>query len=338
VTALDDYTLASRLAFFLWNSPPDDQLRAAVGRGVLRTAAGMAGEVERLLADPRAARARDDYYGGWMRLDDLGKIARESAELTPEVVADLQRSALAGVAEVYRTGAKVDTLLGTPELFVNDTLARLYGVPSPGSRDLQPVRAPADERRGILTHPALLALLANPDSSDPIKRGVFIEEELLCQFVPEAVDDIPDLPPLRPGLSTRARLEMHRAAPACATCHQLFDPPGMALENYDAIGRYRITDQGAAVDSSGVVAQGLDIDGPFANGIELMGRLASSKTVRDCMVRHWFEYAVSRHQEDSDACALEPLRAKFRASGDLQELMAAVARSDAFRFQLVPQE
>ena len=338
VVGLDAHALASRLAFFLWNSPPDDQLRAAAASGALRTTGGLTAQVERMLGDPRSARTRDDYFRGWLRLDDLGKIARADAELSPGLVADLQRSALQGIAEVFKTGAKVETLLSTPQLFANDGLARLYGLTPPGGTDLRPVAARPEERRGLLTHPAFLTLQSNDDSSDPIKRGLFIEEELLCQTMPDPPDDVPDLPALRPGLSTRARLEMHRAAPVCAACHRLFDPMGMALENYDSLGRYRKTDQGAAVDSSGVIDQGVDVDGAFKNGLELLDRLAKSHTVRDCMVKHWFEYAVSRHQEASDSCALEPLRTRFQTSGDMRDLLASLAQSEAFRFQLVPQE
>jgi hypothetical protein len=335
--ALDDHTLASRLSFFLWNSAPDAQLAAAAAGGGLRTVAGLAGEVERMLADPRAARARDDYYASWLHLDDLGKVARDARELTPEVVADLRRSALQGIADVYRSGGKVEVLLGSSALVASDGLAKVYGLPSPGG-ELRAVEAPAGQRRGLFTHPALLTLLANPDASDPIQRGLFLEEKVLCQATPDPIDTVPDLPPLRPGLSTRARLEAHRADPACAPCHRLFDPMGMALENYDAIGRYRTVDQGVPVDSSGEIAQGLDLDGKFANGMELLQRMSTSATVRDCMTRHWFEYAVSRALDDGEACVLEPIATRFRKDGDLRALLAGVASSDAFRMQMVAQD
>ena len=331
--ALDGHALASRLAFFLWNSAPDPELLAAASGGALGTSTGLAAEVRRLLADPRAARTRDDFHQGWLRLDDLGNVARDARELTPALVADLRQSALLGIADVYQKGANVEALLGSSILFANEAVERVYGLPPVGGSDLRAVTAPATERRGLLTHPALLTLLASPDASDPIRRGLFIEEEILCQQTPDPIDDVPQLPPLRPGLSTRARLEQHRAHPACAACHRLFDPIGMAFESYDAIGRYRTTDQGVPVDSSGEIDQGIDLDGKFADGMELLGRLATSGTVRDCLARHWLEYALSQHLEPADRCVLDPLAARFRQSGDLLELVAAVAESDAFRFQ-----
>ena len=295
MVALDGYTLASRLSFFLWNSAPDPELLAAAASGALATPAGLNAEVRRLLAHPHAARTREDFHRGWLHLDDLDAITRDAPELTPALARDLRRSALLGIEDVYQNGARVERLFLAPTLFESGAIESVYG--------LRPA-----ERRGLLTHPALLALLANPDASDPIQRGLFIEEKVLCQPTPAPIDDVPQLPPLRPGLSTRARLEQHRAHPACAACHRLFDPVGLAFEHYDAIGRYRTTDQGVPVDASGEIDQGLDIDGRFADGRELIDRLAASGTVRSCLTRHWFEYAVSRLLEPADRCALDPDR------------------------------
>jgi hypothetical protein len=337
VAGLDDHVLASRLAFFLWNSAPDADLLAAAASGALRT--GLAAQVQRMVRDPKAVRMREDYYASWLKLGDLSDISRDAKELNPAVTQHLRSSVLAGINDLYQNGgAKVDTLFDSSTFFINDALAKAYAFPATPGLDLKAVALDPAQRHGILTHPALLALLANPDSSDPIKRGVFIEEEVLCQNMPDPIADIPDLPPLRTGLTTRARLEMHRAAPACAVCHALFDPIGMGFENYDAIGRWRTTDQGVAVDSSGEVKQGIDLDGKFANGMELLGRFGRSRTVRDCMAQHWFEYAVSRDVDAGESCAIAPIKDRFRASGDLLDLLAAIAESGPFRSQLVTQE
>ena len=340
VVSLDDHTVANRLAFFLWNSPPDADLRAVADRGGLRTADGIRQQVQRMLGDARSVRMRQDYYSSWLKLDDLSQVGRDAPEYTAALGAELRQSVLQAIEHLYRNGAKLDSLLGDSTLFVNEALGKVYGltVASPGAGGaLSPVAADPGQRRGILTHPAMMTFLAHPDASDPIKRGVFIQEELLCQLIPDPVPDIPDLPPLRPGLSTRQRLEQHRADPSCAPCHQLFDPIGMAFENYDQIGRYRQTDQGVAVDSSGELRLGSDLDGPFAAGMDLIRRLPGSPAVRDCMVRRWFEYAVSRELESSQACALEPLKARFRSDGDLVELLAGIASSETFRSRAVPQ-
>jgi len=336
LAALDDHVLASRLAFFLWNSAPDAELLAAAASGALRT--GITAQVQRMVRDPKAARMREDYYTSWLKLGDLKEISRDAKELNPAVAEHLRNSVLAGIHDLYQSGGKVEALFDSSTLFVNDALAKAYAFPATPGLDLKPVAADPAQRHGILTHPALLALLANPDSSDPIKRGVFVEEEVLCQNLPDPIPDIPDLPPLRDGLSTRGRLEAHRALPACAVCHTLFDPIGMAFENFDSIGRWRTVDQKVPVDSSGEVKQGLDIDGKFANGMELLARFGKSNNVRDCMARRWFEYAVSRDLDAGETCAIEPLKARFRTSGDLLDLLTAIAESGPFRSQLVTQE
>ena len=333
---LDDHALANRLAFFLWNSPPDADLRAAAAAGQLRNAAGIRAAATRMLRDPRARRMREDYHVAWLKLDDLGQVGRDQPEFSAALAQELRASLLEQIHHLYENGARVDALLGDSSLFMNAALARVYGGAGTGTA-LTRVDASPAERRGVLTHPALQAFLAQPDASDPIKRGVFVQEELLCQVVPDPTPDIPDLPPLRPGLSTRARLEQHRNDPACSPCHQLFDPIGMAFENYDAIGRYRKTDQGVPVDSSGEIRLGLDIDGKFASGMELVQRLAGSPAVRACLARRWFAYAVSRALVDDDSCALTAVAERFRSDGDLAGLLTAIAESETFRAQLVPQ-
>jgi hypothetical protein len=329
--ALDDYTLASRLAFFLWNSGPDDDLLAAAGKGGLGARGMMDVQVRRMLADPRSARTREDYYGGWLKLDTLASATRSVPEFNPGLAALLTRSVLDGIHAVYREGAQVETLLGTSTLFADAALAKLYGLPPPAAGPgLQPVAASPEQRRGLITHPALLANLATAEGSDPIKRGVFVTEALLCVTLPDPAPNIPDLPPPRAGLTMRQRLEQHRSAPACASCHQLFDPVGLALENYDSIGRYRQTDEGAPVDSSAEVQQGLDLDGKYQNGLAWLARLPASASVRDCMVQHWMEYALRRDLGPGDACATGAIQRQFRERGDLSALLANIATSESF--------
>jgi hypothetical protein len=333
VVLLDDHVLASRLSFFLWNSPPDERLLTAAAAGKLRSPGGLAGEVARLLADPRAARMREDYYGSWLRLDQLDRVARDAAAFTPAVAHALRRSLMAGIHHLYQASPRIEALFGDSTLFADGALAEPYGLTVSGP-DLQPVAANPDQRRGILTHPALLSVLAKSDTSDPVARGVFIQEQVLCQTLPDPPPNVPDLPALRPGLSTRQRLEQHRANPACAGCHQIIDPMGLALENYDGIGRYRTTDQGVRVDSAVEVVQNLDLAGKYASGIELLARLPATGTVRDCLVQRWFEYAVSRAADPAEACELDGLRARFRGNGDLIDLVTAIAQSRTFRSQI----
>jgi hypothetical protein len=147
------------------------------------------------------------------------------------------------------------------------------------------------------------------------------------------------LPTLAPNLTTRQRLVEHRSAPACSGCHSLFDPIGLAFENFDSLGRFRAEEHGAKVDSSGTINQAdLDISGDFADGFTMFDRLSTSKSVRSCMAKMWYEYASRRDVDDSDKCGFDPIKARFAASGDLNDLLASIASSDVFRNRLVTQE
>jgi hypothetical protein len=192
-------------------------------------------------------------------------------------------------------------------------------------------------RRGILTHPGLMAMLARPGESFPISRGVFLLSNLLCVMVPPPPPgvDIPPLPPVQDGVSTRQRLAMHTASEFCQGCHGTINPAGFAFEAFDEVGRFRTTDQGIAVDTSGALNVGRDTDGAFANGDEFLTRLASSKDVRGCFAESYLDFALSHATTDpADACSIRALGQSFGASGDLKQLVASVATSDSFRMRL----
>jgi hypothetical protein len=151
---------------------------------------------------------------------------------------------------------------------------------------------------------------------------------------PPAGVAIPPLPPITPGLSTRDRLDQHVKAPLCASCHNLIDPPGFALENFDQVGRHRVADSGRSVDTSGTMTDAGDVEGAFAKGEDLLARIAQSRDVKGCFAQKYFEYAVARASANEDACSLDGLKKSFLPSGDLIELALSVALSDSFRYRL----
>ena len=161
-----------------------------------------------------------------------------------------------------------------------------------------PSELPAGQRAGLLTLAGVMAVYAHPDQSGPVGRGYMVSDKLLCITPPPAPDNVNTmLPPPDPNVTTRERLEQHRADPACATCHALMDPYGLTFENYDAIGRYRTTDGNKLVDAS---AKGLPAIGDVKNAVELMDALASNPTVRSCLTRQWFRYAFGRQELPGD--------------------------------------
>jgi hypothetical protein len=227
-------------------------------------------------------------------------------------------------------------------VYVDSLMAQLYGAPASAGAtgsEVKPATFDPNQRRGLLTHPALMATIAEHDTSDPIHRGTFVYTKVLCQNIPSPPDAVPALPTLGPNLTTRERLVEHRKAPACTGCHSLFDPIGLAFENFDELGRFRADEHGLKVDSSGEIAQtDLDVSGTFTDGFQLFDRLAKSKDVRGCMASQWYEYASRRDVSKDDRCGLDTITSRFKASGDLNDLLASIALSDTFRNRLVTQE
>lgn len=332
---LDSWEIASRLGFFLWNGLPDETLLAAAEAGELADPADVERHARRMLESPRAEEAVTDFFRQWLSLDAIENLAKDPAtypELDAAVARDLRASLEAYVRGTFWNGDRtLPTLLLGEVAFYNERLASLYGVEGVEGELLQEVPL-GPERRGLLTHPALLALLAEPNQSDPIQRGLFVRERLLCQELPEPPDDV-DLvvPDPTPGASTRDRFAEHTANPSCAGCHRLLDPIGFGFEHFDGIGRYRTTDEGVRVDARGELVEAGDASGSFDGGVELAELLAGSRIVSRCFVRQWLRYATRREETAADLCTVDELTDRFIDHGmDVGELMVAIATSDGF--------
>lgn len=335
VTPLEPYELASRLAFFVWDSPPDNALFAAAAAGKLSDAAGLTSEMSRLLGDARFGRGTASFYGDWLGLKGFKEVARDDAALSSELIGTLQDSLLMSATALYASQApNIQSLFSGQSYYLTDKLRAFYGL-SGGSPALEPVELPNEGRRGILTHPALMLLLARPNSSNPIARGLFVQHQLLCNEIPPPPQGvvIPPLAPVMQGLSTRARLEQHTTQALCKSCHVHIDPPGFALESFDAVGRYRTVDAGQPVDTSGTMTSGGDTDGAFANGGELLERIGKSGDMKRCFARRYLTFAVSRDLVNEDSCSLSQVADDFNQTGDLKQLVVSVAASDAFRLR-----
>jgi hypothetical protein len=343
VVALSGSELASRLSFFLWRSIPDPELLDAADAGELDESATREAQVRRMLDDPRALRGIRDFHRQWLDLDRVGSIDRDTTvypEFSRELATDMRASMDRYLEDVMLGDASLDTMLHGGFAYVNERLAPIYGIDGVTGPELRRMPVDTSERAGLLTQPALLALLGKSDQSDPIHRGLFVRTRLLCQQLPPPPDDVDTTPPdLAPGLTTRERFDMHRDEPRCAGCHTLIDPIGYGFEGYDAIGRFRTMEEGRAIDASGEVVAGGDASGTFDGLIELTDQLAASDTVRSCVARQWFRFAAGRVETTEDECSLDDLDRRFAESGyDLRELMVAVATTDSFTHRRVPAE
>lgn len=337
---IDAYALASRLSYFLWTTMPDDQLFAAAASGELDTIEGLDREVRRLLEDPRSERGIRSFFRQWLDLDRVDGIEKHS-ELHPEfdgvIARALRRSLEAFLDAVVGNGGTLDDLLLESYAFVSPEIAPYFGV-EVASTGMSRVELEPARRPGILGHPALLALHAKPNQSDPIHRGTFVRERLLCQHLPPPPADLVVVAPdPAPGLSTRERFQEHSTNPACKGCHELVDPIGFGFEHFDEVGRWRDTDDGRPVDASGEIVSTKDANGSFYGVTELASRLAMSRDVQECFVRQVFRFALQRVEMNDDQCTLDDLHTRFSSSGkDIRELLADIVTSPAFRYRVVP--
>lgn len=338
INRLTGAELASRLSFYLWASVPDDELLTAAEKGTLDSVDGIKAQVDRMMKDARFDRTLESFSIQWLGLtDEPSKDSAEYPLFSPEV----WRSAKSSVAKFFShvvkdTDAKLATLLTEPVAFVDRGLAPVFGVSAPGD-SLQKVATDPKTRKGILMHPAVLAQLAGPTESSPVRRGVFLRSRVLCQPPPPPPPDgVPSIPAPTTMSTQRQRLEEHRKNATCAACHSFFDPLGMAFEHYDGIGAWRDKEHNLAIDSSGTL-NSTDVDGKFADAGQLVDMLKNSELVSECLSAQFFRYAVGRLESEGEACAIQAVSKSLSAQGySVREAMTKLTTSDVFRFVAVP--
>jgi hypothetical protein len=341
IVGVDSWAMAQRLSYFLLNTMPDNGLFAAAEAGRLGTAAEVGDEAGRLMKDPRFRGTLNTFHQDWLQLGTLAA-AEKDAQLFPTWNPAL-RDALGEesrrfVEHVFTEGdQRLETLLAAPFSFLNGPLYAHYGLKP--AADWQRVELPAGERAGLLTHAGLLATLAHDNRTSYILRGKMVREALFCSAPLVAPPDVPAEPKVDPNASAKDRSEAHRKDPACATCHELFDPMGFAFEIYDATGKFRTSDAAGPIDAKVQLTRTAGLDGKTANNaIELTKILSTADEVRDCVARQWMRFALGRDDTRDDEPSLNGAIKAFKDGGaKLPDLVLAVVRSDAFRFQKVAQ-
>lgn len=332
--------MASRLSFFLWNSVPDEELLSAAEKGTLVDDAGIAVQIERMLASPRAHEGLRAFVTDWLKLRELDHLTKDPTLFTyfsPELGPAAREETLRLFEHiVFDLDTDFREILTTRKTFVNAKLASMYAIPSPSDEGFSLVELPADSvRAGLLGHASILALHSHPRSTSSTLRGKFMRESLLCDAIPPPPANVnTGLPEASPDARTlRERMKPHLTDPGCKSCHVLMDPIGFALENFDGIGRYRTKELDAVIDASG------DLDGaPFKDARSLAQVIHDSDKFAPCFVRKVFSYATAFRPTEADRPTLNTLSWDFRASGyRVQELLKLVASSPAFRLAQKPQ-
>jgi hypothetical protein len=335
--SLTGFERAQTLSYFLSDGPPDAELFAAARDGKLGSSAEIEAQTRRLLAKPEAASGYSKLFGELFEtaaVTDADKDPAVFPDWKVALAADLAREGDAFVQQVlWGEDGKVATLLTAEFSMLNGALATYYGVAAAGpAGTFSKVQHKAGQRAGILTQAGHLAALAKNNDTDPVARGRFVRETLLCQPLPPPPGNLAPVPPPPDGKSTgRDRLAQHSKDASCAGCHTLMDPLGLAFETYDGIGRYRTVDVGKTIDASGKLTGAEPEGAPFANALELNQLLASSPTVGKCFVSTAFRYAAGRDVAPADSCTIDRLAARFATSGgDMRDLAVAITTDTSF--------
>jgi len=336
VARLSGFELAARLSYLVAASTPDTALMAAAQSGGLDSAEGLRAQTERLLQTPAAERAIGGFHGEWLKLTGIDEVEKDAA-MFPAFTVELKQAMEAETANFvgYVLGqgdGRFATLLTAPFSVIDPVLAPIYGVPAPAGTarvDFDPA-----QRSGLLTQAAFLAVKAHHQQSSPVRRGVGLLQSVVCiSLPPPPANVMAQEPEINPNATTRERFAAHSNNPTCAGCHSKIDPAGFSFEHYDALGQYRATENGRAIDTSvTVVNLADDVDGDYADLRALLERLAQSETASDCYTTQWFRYALKRDPVGRDACSLKAMLTAFEAGdGRIADLVRAVAGADAFR-------
>lgn len=330
---LSDYELATRLSYFLWSSTPDHELLVAATKGRLRDPNVLRQQIRRMIAHPRATNFVQNFAGQWLNLRKLD-VFEPNANLFPrwnEEVRELARlETFHFVRHVLLENLSILRMLDAEYTFLNEKLAYFYSIPGVTGTKFQQVSTSTFNRKGLLTHASVLAVTSNPTRTSPVKRGKWILDNLLGTPPPPAPPGVPELEKAALSGTMREQMEQHRADPACAGCHKLMDPLGLALENFDAVGRWRATENGQQIDTSGELPSGEKVRGAE----DLIRNLSTTNNQQfaRCFAEKLMTYAIGRGLEYYDRCAVDKiLVAAAKDDYKFQTLIELVVLSDPFQ-------
>jgi hypothetical protein len=341
VYRLNDLELASRLSFFLWSSIPDDELLDVAARGKLSTAGTLEQQVRRMLRDPKAHAIVENFGGQWLQLRNLKSKQPNSHEF-PDFDDNLRQAMLTEMdlffTSILQEDRSVVDLMTADYTFLNERLARHYGIQNVYGSHFRRVTLQDDVRKGLLGKGAILMVTSHPHRTSPVLRGKFILDNVLGTPPPPPPDVVPafpeDVEPQKPR-SVRERLEQHRRNPACAGCHRIIDPAGLALENFDAVGAWRTRDggtRGTPVDVSGQLVDGTRVTGV----VELrQALLRDPRTFVRTMTERLLTYAIGRGLTGADMPAVRSIvRDAGRDDYRFSSILLGVVRSVPFQMRV----
>lgn len=339
---ISDLELASRLSFFLWSSIPDDELLDLAAGSKLHEPKVLSGQIRRMLADPRATELTRNFAGQWLFLRNLPATLPDVVlfpNFSENLRQDFRKETELFFDSLLREDRSVLDLLTADYTFLNERLAKLYGIPDVYGPRFRRVNIADENRRGILGQGSFLTVTSHPNRTSVVGRGKWILENLLGSPPPPPPPNVPALnenPASGRPLTLRERMTAHRANPVCASCHARMDPLGFALENFDAMGQWRTQEGFQPIDASSVLPDGTKIDGPAGLRSMLVSRREQFVTT---VAEKLLTYALGRGLEYTDAPAVRSIvRSAARDDYRLSALVAAVTESIPFQMRRAPSQ
>jgi hypothetical protein len=337
---VNDFELASRLSYFLWSSMPDDELTRLAIDGKLRQGDNLEQQVKRMLRDPKAKALVENFAEQWLQIRNLKTVSPDPKQF-PEFDESLRSAMFEETtryfAHVMREDRSVLEFLDSNYTFVNERLAKHYGIAGVQGAEFRRVELNDDRRGGILTQASILTVTSNPTRTSPVKRGKWILEQILGTPPPPPPPDVPELKEGKDVVlsgTLRQRMEQHRANPACAVCHSRLDPLGFGFENYDAVGAWRDKEGTFPIDPSGTLPSGQTFQGPKALKAILKTR---QDDFRRCLAEKMATYAVGRGMEYFDKCAIDRIVEGMAKNDDrFSSLVLEIVKSDPFQKRKSP--
>ena len=330
--------MATRLSYFLWGTMPDADLTAAAARGDLGTPEGVRAQAEKMLGDARTRTTVRFFFEGLLPLTGVTDEARDPAQyptFSSAIAAlMLQETRTYLDYEVFDGPGTWTGILTEPYTFVNQTLGTYYGLTGITGDTFQKVPVDTTQRLGLLTQGALMTGTTVTNFTNPVRRGAFIMNQLMCRGLTVPVGLMVTPPDPYSAPTARERYSLHSQNAQCAGCHSQLDPLGFSLENYDAVGLYRTTENNVQIDASGAIPDmvGGDVSGP----IELVQKLAQNSEVQSCFASRWLDYGYGQTlsaDNPDDVCTREDLAARFGTSGfNVKELLVELTQTDGFLY------
>jgi len=332
--------MATRLSYLFWGSTPDDALRTAAASGELVTSDGILKNAQRLLADDKAHGVVKFFFDSLLPITTLTDQTRDTTKypmFSPQMGAYMRTETEKFLDnQIFTENGSWPSVFTANYTFVNEPLAKFYGIPGVTGTAFQKVTLDPTQRRGLLTQGAIMTGTTVTNATNPVLRGSFVLNKLMCMNISlpsdPAVLALVAVPVDVTGATGRDRYTAHSKQTLCQGCHRLIDPVGFALENYDAVGQYRTTENNVTIDASGKLPQATDV---VTGAVQLAQQLADSDMVQKCFAQHWVEYGYGRSLRSTpeDLCLQENINTAFKASGyNVKQLLLDLTQTTAFQY------